>query len=264
LGLLRRGLLKMNFDEFNRLPATLRDLRNLMTARKSKSAPYQVGYGKPPRHAQFRKGKSGNPGGRPRRPVTEGAKALALQEAYRTITVKEGGRAFALPAIQAILRSQIELAANGNVQAQRAVLAAIQTIEDENVLAAKLAAIRAVPAQALVAPATIKRDCAEALTVAAHNAAHNPGGTMSYVQTAQRISTLLRRDEEKENPGSVAADNAGGTVNYVEAAQRIRTLLRLDEKKENPGSGEDERAAGAASSEATDAAGAKPGAVQVR
>jgi hypothetical protein len=150
------------------------------------------------------------------------------------------------------------LAAKGNVQAQRAVLTTIQAIEDENVLAAKLAAIRAVPAQALVAPATIKRDCAEALTVAAHN----PGGTMSYVQTAQRISTLLRRDEEKENPGSVAADNAGGTVNYVEAAQRIRTLLRLDEKKENPGSGEDERAAGAAPSETTDAAGAKRGVSQ--
>jgi hypothetical protein len=40
--------------------------------------------------------------------------------------VKEDGRAFALPAIQAILRSQIVLAAKGNVQAQRAVLAAIQ------------------------------------------------------------------------------------------------------------------------------------------
>ena len=66
-------------------------------------------------------------------------KELALQEAYRPITVNEGGRALALPAIQAILRSQVELAANGNVQAQRAVLAAIQTIEAENVFEATLA-----------------------------------------------------------------------------------------------------------------------------
>jgi hypothetical protein len=29
----------------------------------------KVGYGKPPRHAQFRKGKSGNPGGRPKAPI---------------------------------------------------------------------------------------------------------------------------------------------------------------------------------------------------
>jgi hypothetical protein len=167
-----------------------------MIARKNKSAPYKVGYGKPPRHAQFRKGRSGNPGGRPRRPVTERAKALALQEAYRTITVKEGGRAFALPAIQAILRSQVGLAAKGNVQAQRAVLAAIQTIEDENVLAARFAAIRATPAHVLAAPATIERDCAEALALADHNA----GRTMSYVEAAQRIRTLLRLDEDEPNP----------------------------------------------------------------
>ena len=111
-----------------------------MTSRKKKSVPYQVGYGKPPLHTQFRKGQSGNPGGRPRRTATERAKALALREAYRSVTVKEGDKALALPAIQAILRSQIVLAAKGNVQAQRAVLAAIQMIEQENVNAAALAA----------------------------------------------------------------------------------------------------------------------------
>src|SRR5437899_12255406 len=106
-----------------------------MTSGKKKSAPYRVGYGKPPLHTQFRKGQSGNPGGRPRRTASERAKALALREAYRTVTVKERGRVLALPTIQAILRSQIALAAEGNVQAQRAVLEAIQTIEHENVFA---------------------------------------------------------------------------------------------------------------------------------
>ena len=194
-----------------------------MTSGKRKSAAYQVGYGKPPLHAQFRKGRSGNPGGRPRRAPTERAKALALREAYRRITVKEGGRAFALPAIQAILRSQVELAANGNVQAQRAVLATIQTIEDENVLAARFAAIRAAPAQVLAAPATIERDCAEALALADHN--------------------------------------ADGTMSYVEAAQRIRTLLRLDEEEEKPDSETDKKGAGATPSRTTVASGAKPGAM---
>ena len=28
--------------------------------------PYEVGYGKPPKHSQFQKGKSGNPKGRPK------------------------------------------------------------------------------------------------------------------------------------------------------------------------------------------------------
>jgi len=68
-----------------------------MTSRKKKSVPYQVGYGKPPLHTQFRKGQSGNPGGRPRRTATERAKALALREAYRSVTVKEGDKALALP-----------------------------------------------------------------------------------------------------------------------------------------------------------------------
>jgi Family of unknown function (DUF5681) len=97
-----------------------------MTSRKRKSVAYAVGYGKPPLHTRFRKGQSGNPGGRPRRIATERAKALALREAYRTVTVKEDGKALTLPAIQAILRSQIVLAAKGNVQAQRGILTAIQ------------------------------------------------------------------------------------------------------------------------------------------
>src|ERR1700722_16174821 len=77
-----------------------------MTTRKQKPAPYQVGYGKPPLHTRFQKGKSGNPSGRPRRAATERAKALALKEAYRAVTVREGERVAALPAIQAVLRSQ--------------------------------------------------------------------------------------------------------------------------------------------------------------
>jgi hypothetical protein len=116
-----------------------------MTAPKmtaAASAPYEVGYGKPPRHTQFRKGQSGNPGGRPRRVPRERMKALALQEAYRSIAVKEDGRTIAVPAIQAILRSQMKLAAKGNVQAQRAVLAAVEAIERNNMEAARIAAER--------------------------------------------------------------------------------------------------------------------------
>jgi hypothetical protein len=116
---------------------------------------------------QFTPGQSGNPGGRPRRAATERAKALALREAYRTVTVKEDGKALALPAIQAILRSQIVLAAKGNVQAQRAVLAAIQTIEQENV------------------------------EVAAR-AAQNAPKEMNYTEAARRVAFLLHLGEEEQ------------------------------------------------------------------
>jgi hypothetical protein len=102
-------------------------------------APYTVGYGKPPTHTQFRKGQSGNPAGRPRRTAAERAKALVLKEAYRSVKVKEGDRVYALPALQAVLRSQVALAAKGNAPAQRAVIAAVQAIEQENVAAARTA-----------------------------------------------------------------------------------------------------------------------------
>jgi hypothetical protein len=163
-----------------------------MTSRKSKSAAYQVGYRRPPRHTRFRKGRSGNPGGRPRRAPTERAKALALREAYRKVTVKEGDRTFALPAIQAILRSQVMLAAKGNLQAQRAVLAAIQTIEEENTWAAKFAAIGTAAAVAHVG--------------------QNAGETMSYAEAARRVRSLLRLDEKEidgEKNRAVGATPAG-------------------------------------------------------
>jgi Family of unknown function (DUF5681) len=98
--------------------------------RATKRGSYAVGKGKPPAHTQFRKGQSGNPGGRPRGVTPGRAQTLALEEAYRVIAVKDGKDMVALPALQAILRSQIALAAKGNGPAQRAVIAMVQALED--------------------------------------------------------------------------------------------------------------------------------------
>ncbi|HKD31208.1 MAG TPA: DUF5681 domain-containing protein [Xanthobacteraceae bacterium] len=76
------------------------------------------------------------------RAANEGLRALAFREAYRPITVEEDGNPLALPAIQAVLRSQIELAAKGNIQAQRAILTAIQTLEEQD---ARVATFTRVP-----------------------------------------------------------------------------------------------------------------------
>jgi len=100
------------------------------------SASYEVGYRKPPRHTQFQKGQSGNPGGRPRRSLAGRLEELALYEAYRTTVVMEDGHAMPMPAIQAVLRRQLESAAGGNVRAQRDILAMIRDIERARSVAA--------------------------------------------------------------------------------------------------------------------------------
>src|SRR5262249_28908797 len=100
-----------------------------MTASQTTSASYEVGYRKPPRHTQFHKGQSGNPGGRPRRSPAKRLEELALYEAYRTTVVVEEGIATPMPVIQAVLRRQLQIAASGNVRAQRDILAMIRDIE---------------------------------------------------------------------------------------------------------------------------------------
>src|SRR5262249_24687285 len=104
-------------------------MTNAQNTSQDTSAACEVGYGKPPRHTQFRKGQSGNPGGRPRRQPVQRANALLLAEAYRSVAIKEDGRMVPVTALQAILRSQIELAINGNYRAQRDILKAVQHLE---------------------------------------------------------------------------------------------------------------------------------------
>ena len=74
-------------------------------------ADYDVGYKKPPKRSRFKKGESGNPRGRPKRPkyaVPEmyetRMNALILVEAYRLVDIQEGGKKTRLPLIQAIIR----------------------------------------------------------------------------------------------------------------------------------------------------------------
>ena len=102
---------------------------------KKKKAPVQdstpVGYGKPPVHSRFRKGKSGNPTGKRKHGEADRAEALIRQEVHRLLTVREGEAVTKMPALQAVIRSQIASAAKGNVPAQRAVIKGIQDMEVE-------------------------------------------------------------------------------------------------------------------------------------
>jgi len=73
-----------------------------MASRKRKQADDAVGYGRPPKSTQFKKGQSGNPRGRPKgsRPV-----GAVLQDILgQRIAVTENGKTRRLPALEVMLR----------------------------------------------------------------------------------------------------------------------------------------------------------------
>jgi len=84
------------------------------------AGPHAVGYGKPPKHAQFQKGKSGNPKGRPKG-------ALGLESVLRAtfdqkLTTTVNGKPTKMPLIQALVTKLMLIAMSGNHSAMKMAL----------------------------------------------------------------------------------------------------------------------------------------------
>jgi hypothetical protein len=88
------------------------------------NAPYEVGYGKPPIKSQFKKGKSGNPGGRPKiqNELPRDFQTSLGNELKALITVTENGKKKKMPQLQAVIKSQIAHAINGDKTATKHIL----------------------------------------------------------------------------------------------------------------------------------------------
>jgi Family of unknown function (DUF5681) len=97
-----------------------------MTAKgKQRNPKYAVGYGRPPEHSRFKKGRSGNPAGRHGDAQNERGWRLLWQEANRKLMLREGDRIEKLTAIRAAIRSLFVSAAKGKTAALKMVLQAM-------------------------------------------------------------------------------------------------------------------------------------------
>jgi hypothetical protein len=79
-----------------------------------------VGYGRPPVHSRFKKGRSGNPRGRPKH--SRNLKTIIRQAFTDRITVREGETRRSITKIEGVVLRQVEAALKGNERAALAVL----------------------------------------------------------------------------------------------------------------------------------------------
>jgi hypothetical protein len=98
----------------------MQKLSSMMGAPMSKY--YEVGYRKPPTYSRFRKGKSGNPTGRPKVKRLATVDMLFAEELQRPITIAEGGKKRKVTRIEALVKSTMNKALSGDPKLAKQVL----------------------------------------------------------------------------------------------------------------------------------------------
>ena len=83
-------------------------------------ADYEVGYKKPPPHTQFRKGRSGNPKGRPK--STKNLKTDLVEELREQILLREGTSQKRISKQRAMVKSLTAKAIKGDTRAASVIL----------------------------------------------------------------------------------------------------------------------------------------------
>src|SRR5215470_1800974 len=135
----------------------------LDTSMTEDDRPRSNNYRKPPVEHQFKKGKSGNPNGRPKKKaqptlgplgggIGDRLASMALDEATRPVTVREGDKVSEIPAMQALIRTMFRAAAQGDIKAGRQLLEVIARAEGGRAGAALEMLERAVQFKETLAP----------------------------------------------------------------------------------------------------------------
>ena len=93
-----------------------------------KERDYEVGYGRPPRHARFEPGRSGNPRGRPNR--SKNLSTLLSEALREPVIVVENGRRHTIDKRRAIVTQFVNRSAKGDLKALQILLPILRDIED--------------------------------------------------------------------------------------------------------------------------------------
>src|SRR6201981_3137788 len=102
-----------------------------------KTRDYEVGYGKPPLHTQFQKGKSGNPKGRPR--GKKNMSTLLSTALNASIVVVTNGRRKKITKREAIVTQLVNKSAAADLKATQMVLTMLRELESQDDGSADLA-----------------------------------------------------------------------------------------------------------------------------
>jgi hypothetical protein len=93
----------------------------------SKDEDDEVGYGRPPRHTQFRKGRSGNPRGRPR--GSKNLSTIVKRELNLPIQIKEDGKPRTIRRNEAIVKGMVADALQGKDRPRERLLGYAERFE---------------------------------------------------------------------------------------------------------------------------------------
>jgi hypothetical protein len=88
---------------------------------------YEVGYGKPPRGAGFKKGQSGNPRGRP--PGAKNLTTLLNDALNEPVTITENGRRRKITKREAVIKQLVNKSASSDARSLKTLLDLMLNIE---------------------------------------------------------------------------------------------------------------------------------------
>jgi hypothetical protein len=95
---------------------------------KDRDYNYPVGFGKPPQHTRFKKGKSGNPEGRPR--GSKDFSTLINNELEERVSAKENGRTKRITKRKVVAKQLVNSGASGHLGATKLLLTYMERPEE--------------------------------------------------------------------------------------------------------------------------------------